>query len=103
MEQNSHYLVFPFQIGTMASNFLELPEERLNILLRLCRMMGGAKDKESGVDVSVQFTVAKLAAATLLEIYKVAQNYYCLVLRNLYLSAFEFLFYLSSLRYVVLF
>ena len=54
----------------MATNFLELPEDRLNILQKLCRMIGG-KNKESDVDVSVQFTVAQLAAASLLEILKV--------------------------------
>lgn len=33
--------------------------------------MIGGKNKERDVDVSVQFTVAKLAAASLLEIFKV--------------------------------
>jgi hypothetical protein len=54
----------------MASSFLEQPEERLHILQRLCRMIGG-QNKENGVDVSVQFTVGKLASASLLEIFKV--------------------------------
>jgi hypothetical protein len=40
----------------MASNFLEMPEDRLNILQRLCRMIGG-KSKDNGVDVSVQVSM----------------------------------------------
>ena len=58
------------QIGTMSSSFLEQPEERLHILQRLCRMIG--QNKDNGVDVSVQFTVGKLASASLLEIFRVS-------------------------------
>jgi hypothetical protein len=46
------------KIGSMASTFLELPEERLPILQRLCKMIGG-KSKDNGVDVSVQGSILR--------------------------------------------
>merc|ERR1711894_698239 len=59
------------QIGSMATNFLENPEERLFLLDRLIRYMTLGQN-----DSSVENTVIKLASASVLEIFKdIIPNY----------------------------
>ena len=59
------------QIGSMATNFLENPEERMFMLDRLIRFMTLGQN-----DSSVENTVIKLASASVLEIFKdIIPNY----------------------------
>ena len=59
------------QIGSMATNFLENPEERMFLLDRLIRFMTIGQN-----DASVEKTVIKLAAASVVEILKdIIPNY----------------------------
>ena len=59
------------QIGSMATNFLENPEERMYLLDRLIKFMTLGQN-----DCSVEKTVIKLAAASIVEILKdIIPNY----------------------------
>jgi len=66
------------EIGSMASNFLELPEERLNVLEKLVKMVSGGGEvggKKGELDAA-KHTVTKLACLTVCEILKdIIPNY----------------------------